>query len=80
MTRAVGVAENLIVDTGTSTIKAGDIFLLCSDGLTNMVGETAICETLQGESSDKAQHLVNLALLAGGLDNITAIVVECDEK
>ena len=80
LTRAVGVAENLIVDTGTSTIKAGDIFLLCSDGLTNMVGETAICETLQGESSDKAQHLVNLALLAGGLDNITAIVVECDEK
>ena len=80
LTRAVGVEEKLVVDTGSFTIEAGDIFLLCSDGLTNMVGEAAIRETLQGESADKARTLVELALLAGGLDNITAIVVECDER
>ena len=80
LTRAVGVEEKLVVDTGSFTPEAGDIFLLCSDGLTNMVGEAAIRETLQGESADKARTLVELALLAGGFDNITAIVVECDER
>ena len=80
LTRAVGVEENLTVDTGRFIIEAGDVFLLCSDGLTNMVKEAAICETLQGESADKARRLVALALSAGGFDNITAIVVECDER
>lgn len=80
LTRAVGVEENLTVDTGRFIIEAGDVFLLCSDGLTNMVKEAAICETLQGESADKARRLVDLALSAGGFDNITAIVVECDER
>lgn len=80
LTRAVGVEENLLVDTGSFVIEAGDVVLLCSDGLTNMVGEAAIRETLQGESADTAQDLIELALLAGGIDNITAIVVECDER
>lgn len=78
--RAVGVEQKLVVDTGRLRIEPGDIFLLCSDGLTNMVGEAAVREALQGGSADKARHLVELALLAGGLDNITAIVVECDES
>lgn len=76
LTRAVGVEENLIVDTGSFAVKAEDIFLLCSDGLTNMVEEAAIREALQEGSADKAQHLVRLAIQAGGFDNITAIVAE----
>lgn len=78
--RAVGVHENLVVDTGQVFIETGDVFLLCSDGLTNMVGEAAIRDALLRVSADKARHLVDLALLAGGLDNITAIVVEYDER
>ena len=45
-----------------------------------MVGEGAIRETLEGESADKARTLIELAVLAGGLDNITVIVVECEER
>ena len=79
LTRAVGVEENLSVDTGSFKIEAGDAFLLCSDGLTNMVGEAAIRETLQGEAADKARRLIDMALMAGGLDNISVIVAQCDE-
>ena len=79
LTRAVGVEENLSVDTGSFKIEAGDTFLLCSDGLTNMVGEAAIRETLQGEAADKARCLIDMALMAGGLDNISVIVAQCDE-
>lgn len=76
LTRAVGVEENLIVDTGSFGVDAGDIFLLCSDGLTNMVDEAVIREALQEGPADKARYLVDLAIQAGGFDNITAIVTE----
>lgn len=78
--RAVGVVEDLVVDTGSLSIEAEDIFLLCSDGLTNMVEDAAICSALLKKSKDKAHHLVELALFFGGLDNITAIVAEHDER
>ena len=77
LTRAVGVDPELEVDASTFSVDHGDKFLLCSDGLTNMVSEEAIQATvLDPESSNKAQQLVDLALRAGGTDNITAIVVE----
>jgi protein phosphatase len=53
-----------------------DVFLFCSDGLTNMVSDKAIYETLNGRSScqDACRKLIQLALEKGGKDNITAIV------
>ncbi|MBQ9994186.1 MAG: serine/threonine-protein phosphatase [Clostridia bacterium] len=59
------------------SVSVGDIFLLCSDGLTDMVDDTAILE-LCGKSkapADIASALVEAALTAGGRDNITAVVV-----
>lgn len=79
LTRAVGVEPAVEVDTGTVDVCDGDVFLLCSDGLTNMVSDEAITAVLQDDAcADKARELINKALQAGGMDNITAIVVECD--
>ncbi len=56
----------------------GDIFLLCSDGLTDMADDDAIAAVLAGEGSPrkKARALVELALSGGGRDNVTALVAE----
>lgn len=78
--RAVGVEENLMVDTGQLFLEKGDRILLCTDGLSNMLTDAdmqnIICD-YKGHA-DKAQELVNAALAAGGLDNVTAIVVVYD--
>lgn len=77
LTRAVGVDEDLKIDTGRFATAAGDKFLLCSDGLTNMLSEAEIKEiVLDHTVSDKAAYLISRALQAGGNDNVTAIVVE----
>lgn len=75
--RAVGVEENFRVDTGQLDILSGDMFLLCSDGLTNMVTLAAIKTILEAsDCKDKAAALIDVAKAGGGLDNISAIVVE----
>jgi PPM family protein phosphatase len=77
LTRAVGVDADLKVDFGDFSVKPTDKFLLCSDGLTNMISDDEIRATVCNPSiEDKAGHLIGLALQAGGTDNITAIVVE----
>jgi protein phosphatase len=58
----------------------GDIFLLCSDGLSNEVNEAAIVDSLlPGTCSLAAEALVDLALERGGHDNITAVVVRAED-
>ena len=56
----------------------GDSFLLCSDGLTDMVDETTISNCLKTsvDVEQKVQLLIDLANKAGGKDNITVIIVE----
>lgn len=79
--RAVGVDPVVKVDTGELPLENGDMFLLCSDGLTNMVTLSAIQGILEAEECpDKAEALVELAKDSGGLDNISAIVVEYYEE
>jgi protein phosphatase len=58
------------------SLRQGDIFLICSDGLTDMVSEQQIAKILQTEESVKEQclHLRDEALENGGKDNITIIV------
>ena len=77
--RAVGVEEFVQVDTGEFAIKDNDIFLLCSDGLTNMTSEEEIKQLLATDDGNKAAKLVQAALDGGGMDNVTAIVVEYHE-
>lgn len=79
--RAVGADKYVEVDSGELEIYKGDIFLLCSDGLTNMVSLPAIQTVLEAtDCVDKAGALIDIAKAGGGLDNISAIVVEYYEE
>lgn len=75
ITRALGPEPEVEVDTLTHSVKDGDLFLLCSDGLTTMVSDDAICETLLRRSSlDQAtSSLIEQANRNGGRDNITVV-------
>ncbi len=81
LTRAVGVDAGVEVDKGVLPLRGGDHLLLCTDGLTNMLSDERIGAILQNtDVDDKADALVHEAMEAGGLDNISAIVVEYDEN
>lgn len=75
LTQAVGADENISVDSGSLRLDTEDIFLLCTDGLTNMVTDEDILKILL-ESKNPADDLIQAALNGGGHDNISVIVVE----
>lgn len=78
LTRALGVDERLQVDQAVIEPRPGDRILLCSDGLTGMIGEEAITGILTERSDPQqaADALVDAANEAGGQDNITAVVLD----
>ena len=78
--RAVGVNDNLGVDLLKGKIQPGDIFLLCSDGLSDMVDEAAIAAVLTSPMTcaEKGDRLIELAKAAGGYDNITVVLCEVE--
>ena len=82
LTRSLGMPGTVEVDVTNHEWLPNDYLLLCSDGLTNMVPETKILEIL--ETSDplesKLSQLVAQANEAGGLDNITVLVIHFDEQ
>ena len=79
--RAVGVDKDVNVDTGRLEVQSGDVFLLCTDGLTNMVTLQAIQTILEAaDCQDKAGALVDVAKAGGGQDNISVIVVKYYEE
>ena len=72
ITRAVGVGHGLELARLQGELAAGDLFLLCSDGLTGELGDGEIASLLAGDAPDAAaDRLVARALEAGGQDNIT---------
>lgn len=75
ITRAVGVKEDVLVDQNPVDIRPGDWYLLCSDGLYNMVTETEMTRILSRHSLDPAADLVTAANEAGGFDNITVVLI-----
>lgn len=75
--QAVGVIPEIYVDMANFTTAKGDLFLLCTDGLTNMVDDATIAEILQ-TASEPADALIEVALQAGGKDNVTVIVAGVD--
>jgi protein phosphatase len=80
ITRAVGAAETLELDLGTLAVQDGDMYLLCSDGLSNPVDEQEIAGALaSGDCTQAAEELITLARANGGRDNITAVVVRADD-
>lgn len=82
LTRALGVRSTTEPDLAEMTPQPGDIFILCSDGLTGHVSDEDIarwlteCEDLE----TAATGLVESANDAGGLDNITVVLVRCDKE
>ncbi|MES2353595.1 MAG: protein phosphatase 2C domain-containing protein [Pseudomonadota bacterium] len=80
ITRAVGASDILEVDEGTMEVNDGDIFLLCSDGLSNALSEQEIGSTLfPGNYQLACEALVDMALKRGGRDNISAVVVGVED-
>jgi protein phosphatase len=78
ITRCVGASESVEPDTYGGVVKAGDIFLVASDGLTGMVDDRRLQQLLQARSSPGrlVDSLIAEANGRGGLDNITAIVIQ----
>ncbi|HEU4894504.1 MAG TPA: PP2C family serine/threonine-protein phosphatase [Acidimicrobiia bacterium] len=75
--RTLGLTRFVNVDEVTLELRAGDRILLCSDGLTEMVRDDAIASTLlDGTPDEVVWELVEMANNAGGVDNITVVVVE----
>jgi len=76
--RAVGNEEKVALDLVRGKALPGDVFLLCSDGLTDLVDDRVIGKVLSQTAplSQKAEGLVALANSAGGYDNITVVLSE----
>jgi protein phosphatase len=80
ITRAVGAADTLDLDEEILDVKDDDMFLLCSDGLSNEVSEAEMCTALvSGNCRQAAAALLELALKRGGRDNISVVVVRADD-
>jgi protein phosphatase len=80
ITRALGGDDILELDAVGADVADGDVFLLCSDGLSNEVSEAAIVQALlPGNCRLAVEALVEMALERGGHDNITAVVVRAED-
>jgi protein phosphatase len=81
ITNALDGREDIELDLSVRETRAGDRYLLCSDGLSGVVSEDTIRDTLADEASTEVavEKLVELALKGGGPDNITAIVADVVE-
>lgn len=81
ITRALGPEPAVEVDTRTVPSRSGDVFLLCSDGLTSMISEDAVATILaEARSLEQAgRALVAAANDAGGRDNITVILFRVED-
>jgi protein phosphatase len=77
VTRAVGVEDVVQLETHQHDVQPGDLFLMCSDGLSDMLDDGSIAQVLQANESLEpcARALVDAANDAGGKDNISVILV-----
>ena len=81
ITRAIGTSSMVQPEIRTLDRKSGDVWLLCSDGMSNYI-EDGELERILREQADRAKcvkKLIDLALERGGADNITVVLVDCGE-
>jgi len=77
--RALGMKDSVVVDVRRLDLRSGDYYMLCSDGLSGMVPDYAIRETVvkNGDNIEQSvQDLIGLANKNGGLDNVTVVLVQ----
>jgi protein phosphatase len=81
ITRALGPEPDVEVDTYTLSGRNGDLFLLCSDGLTSMISDDEVAAILRTANSldDAAEGLIKAANQSGGRDNITVVLFRLGE-
>jgi serine/threonine protein phosphatase PrpC len=81
ITRALGIEGTVEVDTRSFRALDGDVYLLCSDGLTTMIEEAHIVEVLLAHASlrEAGEALIAAANQAGGRDNITVVLVRLEQ-
>ena len=82
VTRALGGRADLVVDVQSRQMAAGDVLLLCSDGLTTMIGDEDIARILGEAGGDIARAATTLVAEAnerGGEDNITVVLLKFEE-
>lgn len=76
LTKALGTSDKLTVDVEEIAFNSANTYMLCSDGLTNMVSEEKILEIINNNDLEtSAKKLLDLALENGGIDNITFILI-----
>jgi protein phosphatase len=78
ITRAVGAFEELEIDFFELQLQPGDMILMCTDGLSNMVDDAGILHIIQEypNVTERVQHLIEAANRSGGKDNITVAMIE----
>lgn len=80
ITRSVGVESDVEADVLSIPLRAGDLVILCSDGLSNYLDEGALTAIVSGKSpSQAAFDLIDAANVAGGKDNITALLLKVEK-
>jgi len=82
VTRALGVEDAVLLEVNEHRVEPGDIYLMCSDGLSDMVDDAGIARILQGDGSldDKVVRLVDAANGNGGRDNISVLLAQADAE
>jgi protein phosphatase len=81
LTQSVGYHGPVEPDTATRPVLPGDVFLLCSDGLTDPLEDAQIARIVKdSDPGELAERLVGQALAAGAEDNVTVVVVRCVEE
>lgn len=82
LTRALGSSRHVEVSSGVAELASGDLYLICTDGLTSMVPEPLLSDVLTGTAGGgleaAADRLLRIAIERGGLDNITVALIGVD--
>jgi protein phosphatase len=81
VTRALGVEESVLLEVNEHSVEPGDVYVLCSDGLSDMVDDAGIAKIMSLDTGleQKAVSLIDAANEKGGRDNISVIVVGVSE-
>jgi protein phosphatase len=82
VTRALGVEDTVLLEVSEHKVETGDVFLMCSDGLSDMVDDQGIARILvqEGPLADKVSQLIAAANANGGRDNISVLLAQAGES
>jgi protein phosphatase len=78
VTRALGIDDSVLLEVHEHGVEEGDLYLMCSDGLSDMVDDAPIARIMETDAplAQKAKQLISIANAHGGRDNITVLLVQ----